>query len=226
MKSLGHYCKICGQHKANEKFSGKGHANHICRECASLPAEQKAEMETITKILNLPGYITITQKTWLKNRTEDHRPKVRLLAKQAYKMRFHVEFEYDQEEIAIMDQAYREDCDCERHLTQEEFSQMNPKRKLLDFEIFRQANLGDSAALDAVVQYHRKDFDGYLGKSPDEIDIKLNNELICASIRLNRVIQITVILNCLILRMIFWKLKILIWTNINHCSPKSTRPCA
>ena len=180
MKSLGHYCKICGQHKANEKFSGKGHANHICRECASLPAEQKAEMETITKILNLPGYITITQKTWLKNRTEDHRPKVRLLAKQAYEMRFHVEFEYDQEEIAIMDQEYREDCDCERHLTQEEFSQMNPKRKLLDFEIFRQANSGDPAAIDAVVQYHRKDFDGYLGKSPDEIDIKLNNELICA----------------------------------------------
>ena len=31
-----------------------------------------------------------------------------------------------------------------------------------------------------MVQYHRKDFDGYLGKSPDEIDIKLNNELICA----------------------------------------------
>ena len=28
----GHYCKICGEYKANEKFSGKGHAAHICKE--------------------------------------------------------------------------------------------------------------------------------------------------------------------------------------------------
>ena len=31
MKKTGHYCKICGEHKANEKFSGKGHAAHICK---------------------------------------------------------------------------------------------------------------------------------------------------------------------------------------------------
>jgi hypothetical protein len=28
-KPQGHYCVICGQRKANEKFSGKGHAAHI-----------------------------------------------------------------------------------------------------------------------------------------------------------------------------------------------------
>jgi len=26
MKKRGHYCKICGEYKSNEKFSGKGHA--------------------------------------------------------------------------------------------------------------------------------------------------------------------------------------------------------
>ena len=31
MKPHGHYCKICGEYKANEKFSGKGHAAHIIR---------------------------------------------------------------------------------------------------------------------------------------------------------------------------------------------------
>lgn len=180
MKSLGHYCKICGQHKANEKFSGKGHVNHICKACAKLPAEQKAEMETMTKILNLPGYITEAQKKWLKNRTKDHRPKVRILAKEAYDMRFHVEFEYDEEETAIMDQEYRDDCDCERHLTQDEFSQMNPKHKMLDFAIFQKANSGDPEAIDAVMEYHRTDFDGYLGDFPDEIDIQVNNDLISA----------------------------------------------
>ena len=34
MKKRGHYCKVCGEYKANEKFSGKGHAAHICKTCA------------------------------------------------------------------------------------------------------------------------------------------------------------------------------------------------
>lgn len=32
-KHRGHYCKICGEYKSNESFSGKGHAQHICKEC-------------------------------------------------------------------------------------------------------------------------------------------------------------------------------------------------
>ncbi len=32
----GHYCKVCGEYKANEKFSGKGHAAHICKACSKL----------------------------------------------------------------------------------------------------------------------------------------------------------------------------------------------
>ena len=27
MKKHGHYCKVCGEYKANENFSGKGHAS-------------------------------------------------------------------------------------------------------------------------------------------------------------------------------------------------------
>lgn len=34
-KQQGHYCRICGDYKANEKFSGKGHAQHICKTCMS-----------------------------------------------------------------------------------------------------------------------------------------------------------------------------------------------
>lgn len=37
---MGHYCRICGRERANEKFSGKGHATHVCKDCAR---EQKAE---------------------------------------------------------------------------------------------------------------------------------------------------------------------------------------
>lgn len=33
MKKHGHYCHVCGRHRANEKFSGKGHTKHICMDC-------------------------------------------------------------------------------------------------------------------------------------------------------------------------------------------------
>lgn len=49
---MGHYCRICGRERANEKFSGKGHAAHVCKDCAR---EQKAEarrMKSVRKIVD------------------------------------------------------------------------------------------------------------------------------------------------------------------------------
>lgn len=43
---LGHYCWKCGQYLANEKFSGKGHARHICKKCM---AEERAHRRQILK---------------------------------------------------------------------------------------------------------------------------------------------------------------------------------
>ncbi len=31
---MGHYCRICGRTRANEKFSGKGRKKHVCKDCA------------------------------------------------------------------------------------------------------------------------------------------------------------------------------------------------
>ncbi len=50
----GHYCKICGQYKANEKFSGKGHAAHICKACFRLSADEKAAAMDMTRLMNFP----------------------------------------------------------------------------------------------------------------------------------------------------------------------------
>jgi len=36
---MGHYCRICGRIRPNEKFSGKGHRTHVCRQCALMPKE-------------------------------------------------------------------------------------------------------------------------------------------------------------------------------------------
>ena len=47
-KHRGHYCKVCGEYKSNESFSGKGHAQHICKKCMS---EMKKGNK---KVLDLP----------------------------------------------------------------------------------------------------------------------------------------------------------------------------
>jgi hypothetical protein len=52
-KHRGHYCRICGEHKANEKFSGKGHANHICKACSALPVARRNELQRINRILGI-----------------------------------------------------------------------------------------------------------------------------------------------------------------------------
>ena len=80
MKKHGHYCKICGEYKSNEKFSGKGRAAHICKACSALPPEKKAEMMAVNRLLNLPWQLSKGQKDWLKRRTHDRRTKVKALA--------------------------------------------------------------------------------------------------------------------------------------------------
>ena len=83
MKKNGHYCKVCGEYKANEKFSGKGHAAHICKSCASLSPEKQAEQMTVNRLLNLPWRLSKEQISWLKNRMKDKRPEVRVCTMQA-----------------------------------------------------------------------------------------------------------------------------------------------
>ena len=38
---MPHWCRICDQHKANEKFSGKGHRDHICKLCSRRPIAER-----------------------------------------------------------------------------------------------------------------------------------------------------------------------------------------
>ncbi len=85
----GHYCKICGEYKANEKFSGKGHAAHICKACSKLSAAEKAEAMTINRLLDFPmGRLNASDKKWLENRVHDRRPEVAELAKEVYNFHF------------------------------------------------------------------------------------------------------------------------------------------
>lgn len=42
---MGHYCKICGRQRANEKFSGRGHGTHVCKDCAAMPKVEREAIE-------------------------------------------------------------------------------------------------------------------------------------------------------------------------------------
>jgi hypothetical protein len=51
----GHYCWVCNRRRPNEKFSGRGHALHTCRECAKLGPEELAYRQ---ECRNLDGCMT------------------------------------------------------------------------------------------------------------------------------------------------------------------------
>lgn len=88
MKPRGHYCKICGEYKANEKFSGKGHAAHICKVCQSLPVEERNKEAILTRMMNLPFHLSKEQISWLKKHRKDKRPEVSEAAKAVFAERF------------------------------------------------------------------------------------------------------------------------------------------
>ncbi len=46
--------QACGEHKANEKFSGKGHAAHICKACSRLSASEKAAAMDMNRLMGFP----------------------------------------------------------------------------------------------------------------------------------------------------------------------------
>lgn len=88
MKRQGHYCKVCGEYKANEKFSGKGHANHICKACAKLSVEERNREIALTRMCNLPWRLSKEQITWLKRKQRDKDEEVRSMAAQVLESRF------------------------------------------------------------------------------------------------------------------------------------------
>jgi hypothetical protein len=70
----GHYCWACQRDRANERFSGPGHARHLCRDCAKLgPAElaYRQALHDLHRCLTFDGRVRRTQR-----KTFEPRPKV------------------------------------------------------------------------------------------------------------------------------------------------------
>lgn len=55
----GHYCWCCDRIRPNEKFSGKGHARHLCKACTRLGAEELAYRQALRNLERCMAMSTI-----------------------------------------------------------------------------------------------------------------------------------------------------------------------
>jgi hypothetical protein len=64
-KYRGCFCWCCGQIRPNERFSGCGHARHLCRDCAKLDQaelEYRQHIRNIERTLDWDGRIRRRQR--------------------------------------------------------------------------------------------------------------------------------------------------------------------
>jgi methylphosphotriester-DNA--protein-cysteine methyltransferase len=76
---MGHYCYFCGESKPNEAFSGKGHRQHLCRDCRSIPAAERKEWELFGRMCDLMDQSRISKKNvaWLRSLLEHSNESIR-----------------------------------------------------------------------------------------------------------------------------------------------------
>jgi len=80
---------VCGERKANEKFSGKGHAAHICKKCAALPVAERNEQMTLRRIDGMAfRHLSKADIKWLRGKMGDPRPDVRGAARGVHGFKF------------------------------------------------------------------------------------------------------------------------------------------
>jgi hypothetical protein len=80
---MGHYCWVCGRTRSNESFSGRGHRQHLCRDCANRP---RAERDRIRALQDIECFFVRQRSISAKNiarleqLSRDSDPQVRELA--------------------------------------------------------------------------------------------------------------------------------------------------
>jgi hypothetical protein len=59
---MGHWCHICGRTRANEKFSGRGHRDHVCKDCQRTPRAKRDRLEHIDELWDFLNQSNISAK--------------------------------------------------------------------------------------------------------------------------------------------------------------------
>jgi hypothetical protein len=47
---MSHFCRICGRARPNEKFSGRGHRQHVCKDCQRMPRKKHDRIERLDEL--------------------------------------------------------------------------------------------------------------------------------------------------------------------------------
>ena len=77
-KTKGHYCRICGRTRPNEKFSGKGQRIHIGKDCARMPKEKREAIEQQDEIFGFLKQSHISDKNVYRLKTLSASPNPRI----------------------------------------------------------------------------------------------------------------------------------------------------
>src|ERR1017187_2052621 len=59
---MGQFCRICGRTRANEKFSGRGHRDHVCKDCQRMPREKRDRIEHLDDLWDFLDQSNISAK--------------------------------------------------------------------------------------------------------------------------------------------------------------------
>ena len=76
----GHFCWACDRIRANEKFNGDGHKNHVCRDCQKLDSEELTYRQAIRNIdqcIDFGGGIRRKQRARFQGFLSHSNPRIR-----------------------------------------------------------------------------------------------------------------------------------------------------
>ncbi len=114
-KYRGHYCKVCNSVLPNERFSGKGHSNRICKKCSKLSKEEQSEKIELNKIYKFCSYMNLSKanRKILQNYLHNESERIRMAAKEVLDKCTQIqkisEMEREYEEITGLDSSYQYD---------------------------------------------------------------------------------------------------------------------
>jgi hypothetical protein len=82
-KLHGHYCWCCGRMRPNEKFSGGGHARHLCKDCSRLGApelQHRQDRRNLERLVTREGVIGRKKRKDFNRFLEHPDPRIRRYA--------------------------------------------------------------------------------------------------------------------------------------------------
>lgn len=84
-KRHGHYCRCCGRVRPNERYSGSGHARHLCKDCSKLDTSElqhRQDLRTLERLVTWEGIIGRKKRKAFSRFLEHHDSRIRRYAEE------------------------------------------------------------------------------------------------------------------------------------------------